>query len=73
MQASTRTALHTSLTTHIASATGGGASAEADLGEFSNKPLLELDAGLSKPQKGPDFSAGIIWEEPVARADVVLV
>jgi hypothetical protein len=67
------TTLHTNLTTHIATATGGGATAEAELGEFSNKPLAELDAGLSKPQKGPDFTAGIVWEEPVARAEVVAV
>jgi hypothetical protein len=66
------TTLHTNLTTHIAGATGGGASAQASLGEFSNKPLAELDAGLSKPQKGPDFTTGIDWEEPVVREEVLV-
>jgi hypothetical protein len=65
-------ALNNNLAGHIAAATGGGAAAEAELKEFGNKPLAQLDAELTKPQKGPDFAAGIVWEEPVPRAEVVV-
>jgi hypothetical protein len=65
-------ALHGSLTSHIANATGGGAAAQTDLAEFGNKPLALLDAELTRPHKGPDFAAGIVWEEPVARAEVLV-
>jgi hypothetical protein len=46
-----------------------GAPDTSGLDPFSNKPLAELDRQLTKPQQGPDFSAGIAWEAPVARVD----
>jgi len=64
--------LNDGLAGHIADATGGGTAAETELKAFSNKPLAELDAELTKPQKGPDFSAGIEWEAPVPRAEVAV-
>jgi hypothetical protein len=58
--------IHTHLTTGLTDALG----AKADTFDpFSNKPLAEIERSIAKPQRGPDFSVGIEWEEPVLRAE----
>lgn len=60
--------LNNNLKTTFSAELGGGA---GDLAAFSNKPLTELDQALVKPQRGPDFGAGIVWEERVERVEAV--
>jgi hypothetical protein len=61
--------LNADLTQGLTQALGGGVATTNELSSFSNKPLAALNRELTKPQKGPDFSAGIVWEAPVARAE----
>jgi hypothetical protein len=51
---------------------GGGPSTEAQLDAFGNKPLAQLERELTRPAKGPDFTAGIVWEERVSREEVLV-
>jgi len=63
------TKLNDSLAGTIGASVGGADTATYLKANYGNTPLIEMDQALAKPQKGPDFTAGIEWEPPVVRAD----
>jgi hypothetical protein len=63
------TKLNDSLAGTIGATVGGTGTATYLKANYGNTPLIEMDRALAKPQKGPDFGAGIEWEPPVVRAD----
>ena len=64
------TTLNSLLMTQLESSLGPKATPA--LSELANTPLVELDQALSRPQRGPDFGASLVWEQPVARSEVLV-